>query len=153
MSSGKRQQGGFTYLTALLVLAAMGTGLVSIAELWSHARQRENEMELQWIGAQFKQAIGLYYHASPGAVKRYPETLEDLLDDRRHLATARYLRRIYADPMTGKSDWGMVKAAGGGIMGVHSLSQNIAIRQKEFGRTSADWRFIYVPSEPNRPGR
>lgn len=42
------------------------------------------------------------------------------------------LRKIYRDPMTGKSDWGLVMAPQGGIMGVHSLSTARAIKHENF---------------------
>jgi type II secretory pathway pseudopilin PulG len=144
MSSGRRQR-GFTYLCALLIVAVAGAGLAAIAELWSHARQREKEAELLWIGNQFKQAIGLYYQRSPGAVKRYPEKLEDLLEDRRFVSTQRYLRRIYTDPMTGKAEWGLISAPGGGVMGMRSLSTAKAIRVLEGTNRYANWKFMYEP--------
>lgn len=146
MSSGSRQS-GFTYLTALLLLVAVvGAGLASIAEIWSHARQREKEAELLWIGNQFKQAIGLYYQRSPGAVKRYPEKLEDLVEDRRFLTTQRYLRRIYADPMTGKAEWALIAAPAGGFVGVRSLSTKAPLRRRsDTAGNYSDWKFIYEP--------
>jgi type II secretory pathway pseudopilin PulG len=153
MSSGKQQR-GFTYLAALFLVGLAGIGLAATAELWSHSRQREKEAELIWIGEQFRQAIGLYYQRSPGAVKRYPEKLEDLLEDRRYLSLQRYLRRIYADPMSGKTEWGLVPAPGGGIMGIHSITNAKPIRSAPLRRDDKtiasaasyrDWRFIYVP--------
>lgn len=153
MTSGSRQA-GFTYLVALLLVAATGAGLVGASSLWSQARQREKEAELMWIGEQYKQAIALYYLRSPGAIKRYPQKLEDLLDDRRHLTTARYLRRIYADPITGTTEWGLVKAPGGGIMGVHSLSSAQPIRQLEGAQSYAQWQFVYIPPRlPDSSGK
>ncbi len=146
MSSGRRQR-GFTYLCALLLVAVTAAGLAAIAELWSHARQREKEAELLWIGNQFKQAIGLYYQRSPGTVKRYPEKLEDLLEDRRFVNTQRYLRRIYTDPMTGKAEWALISAQGGGIIGVRSHSTAKSVRTTELV-TYADWKFIYEPPAP-----
>lgn len=135
MSSGKRRrEAGFTYLFALLLVAAMGASAAAIAETWSHARQREKDAELTWVGNQIKNAIGLYYQRSPGTVKRYPEKLEDLLDDRRFLSTQRYLRKLYPDPLTGKPDWTIIAAPGGGIMGVASTSAR-----------GADRRFLYEP--------
>lgn len=146
MSSGSRQR-GFTYLIALLLVAVAGAGFVSIAEIWSHARQREKEAELVWIGNQFKQAIALYYHRSPGAGKRYPERLEDLLEDRRFLTPQRYLRRIYVDPMTGKADWNLIAAPGGGFMGVRSLSTKVSLRGLDSSAASyRDWKFVYEPT-------
>ena len=153
MNNGRPQR-GFTYLVALFLVAATGAALTGAAELWSHARQREKEAELRWIGEQFTQAIGLYYQRSPGATKRYPEKLDDLLEDRRHLTTARYLRRIYADPMTGKADWILIKAPYGGIAGVHSRSPAQSIRLLDGQRSYEQWQFIYVPPQasidPNR---
>lgn len=119
MASGSRQR-GFTYLTALLLVAVSGAALASFAGAWSHAREREKQAELRWVGGQFRQAIGLYYQRSPGTAKRYPERLEDLLEDKRFLTTQRYLRRIYPDPTTGKAQWAFVTAPGGGIKGVRS---------------------------------
>lgn len=108
-------------------------------------------------------AIGLYYQRSPGTVKRYPERLDDLMiEDRRFLNTQRYLRRLYADPISGNPTWGLVAAPQGGIMGVHSLSEKTPIKTGSFrivddglSKTSryADWRFVYEPPvEPQKPG-
>ena len=119
MASGRRER-GFTYLYALLMVAVGGVTLAAFAGAWSHAREREKQAELRWIGNQFRQAVGLYYERSPGAVKRYPEKLEDLREDKRFVTTQRYLRRIYADPTTGRADWRTVPAPGGGVMGVRS---------------------------------
>jgi hypothetical protein len=85
----------------LFFVAMPGLGFALAAESWSHARQREKEAELQWIGGQFRQAIGLYYQRSPGALKRYPEKLEDLLEDRRFLSVQRYpdWRFVYEPPI------------------------------------------------------
>lgn len=152
--SGGRHQHGFTYLGALFLVGLTGLGLAATAEIWSQARQRKKEAELIWIGEQFRQAIGLYYQRSPGAVKRYPEKLEDLLEDRRYLNLHRHLRRIYADPISGKPEWGLVPAPGGGIMGIYSTAAATPIRSAPLfgdGKTAAatasyrDWRFVYVP--------
>lgn len=157
MSSGKRasrrrrshpRERGFTYLTAILLVAVAGASLGLVAESWTHARQREKEAELIWVGNQFTQAIGLYYQRSPGAIKRYPEKLEDLLEDKRFLTMQRYLRRIYADPITGKAEWGLIAAPGGGIMGVRSISTARAIRTKDGATSYGDWKFMYEPPSP-----
>jgi type II secretory pathway pseudopilin PulG len=150
MRSGER---GFTYLTVLFFIALLGLALAGTGEVWSTARQREKEAELIWIGNQFIQAIGLYYQRSPGAVKRYPEKLEDLLQDHRYLVTQRYLRRIYRDPMTEKPEWGLIRAPDGGVMGVYSLSSAAAIRKLTATAEAGDedghraWRFVYVPPQ------
>lgn len=144
MRSSEAHQ-GFTYLTVLVFVALTGLGLATVAESWSHARQREKEAELLWVGNQFIQAIGLYYERSPGAIKRYPESLDDLLEDRRFLSKQRYLRRIYADPMTGKADWDLVEAPGGGIVGIRSRSTSRAVGRMARVSGYSQWDFTYSP--------
>lgn len=160
MSSGRRSEGGFTYLAMLFFVAVVGAGLAATSIIWSQSRQREKEAELLWIGEQFRQAIAIYYHRTPGAVKRYPERLEELLEDRRYLSTQRYLRRVYRDPLTGTSTWGLISAPGGGIMGVHSLSQLRPIKSGKFPAHYANfqtatkywgWKFVYEPVVLNVP--
>lgn len=140
-----RRQSGVTYVIALFLVSAVGTGLALTGVIWSHANQREKEAELIWIGNQFKQAIGMYYQRSPGSIKRYPEKLDDLLEDRRYLSMQRHLRKIYIDPMTMNANWGVVPAPGGGIMGVQSLSNGRPIRTVDKGASYADWQFVYEP--------
>jgi len=156
MNSGNRE-GGFTYLGVLLLVGVIAVAAAATAEAWSHSRQRDKETQLLWIGEQYRQAIGLYYQRTPGSAKRYPETLEDLLEDRRFRNKQRYLRRIYKDPMNGLAEWGLIRALDGGIAGVHSLSEKRAIRQIAVGSdgrtagTYRDWRFVYQsPESPVR---
>jgi type II secretory pathway pseudopilin PulG len=150
-------QAGFTYLAALFLVAAMGVLLAAVGIMWSTAQQRDKEQELLLIGEQFRMAIGMYYEKSPGYLKKYPETLDDLLQDSRQLATQRYLRKIYIDPMTRSSKWGLVQAPEGGIMGVHSLSEASPIKQANFDDAFQEfsgkikyskWKFIYTPTLP-----
>lgn len=149
-----RRQRGFTYIALLIAVALIGVALVAASEVWSHSRQREREQELLFIGGQFRQAIERYYQRTPGAVKRYPAKIEDLLEDKRYLATQRYLRKIFVDPMTGKSEWGLIPAPGGGVMGVHSLSSGKPVKTSRFAEEEqafegaqrySEWRFIYQP--------
>jgi type II secretory pathway pseudopilin PulG len=152
-----RQQHGFTYLGVLIAIALIGLALGLAGEVWHVAVKREKEKQLLFIGHQFRQAIQLYYYASPGAVKQYPASLDDLLKDPRYPAIRRYLRRIYADPMTGKAEWGLVKGPGNGIMGVYSLSEKEPIKQGNFllqdaefeGKTRyQDWKFVFAQLHP-----
>jgi hypothetical protein len=67
----------------------------------------------------------------------------------------RHLRRIYADPMSGKAQWGIVEVpGGGGIMGVYSLSEEKPIKTGNFSTRQASfedaenytkWTFTYSP--------
>jgi type II secretory pathway pseudopilin PulG len=153
MSAGRRQR-GFTLAGALILIAVLGAGMAAYGEIASHAAQREKEQELIFVGNQFRQAIRAYYEQTPGAAKRFPQKLEDLVLDKRHPMPVRHLRRVYADPMTGKRDWGAVIAPEGGIMGVHSLSEAAPIKTAGFaardgslegaGRYS-QWHFSHAP--------
>ena len=153
MSAGRREQ-GFTLAGTLILIAVLGAGMAAYGEIASHAAQREKEQELLFIGNQFRQAIGAYYERSPAGAARYPQKLEDLLEDKRYPMPQRYLRRMYADPMIGKPQWGIIQAPGSGIMGVYSLSGGQPIKSGGFStRDSAfagaarhsDWHFIYSP--------
>ncbi len=132
-------------MTALFLVAGMGTFLGAASEVWSQSRAREKEAELVWVGSQFRRAIESYYLRSPGSVKRFPEKLEDLLEDHRFVTIQLHLRRIYADPLTGRPDWGLVLAPSGGIAGVHSRSDGRPIRQVQGAARYSDWRFVYEP--------
>jgi hypothetical protein len=99
----------------------------------------------------------MYYERSPGPVKRYPRSIDDLLKDDRFLGTQRYLRQNYVDPMTGKREWGLIRAPEGGIMGVHSLSQAAPFKRSGFpvaleafskADRYADWHFSYRLLQP-----
>ena len=151
----KKAQRGFTYLTALFILAILLGGLALVGEVWETSAKREREAELLFVGHQYRRAIGLYYESSKD--KKFPKTLEDLIKDPRQASTQRYLRRLYPDPMTGKAEWGLIKAADGGIGGVHSLSEEAPLKVSGFRVRDADlegkpkyneWRFIYKPAEP-----
>ena len=149
-------QGGFTYLVLLAVIAASGAALAAMGELASHAQQREKEAELLFVGDQYRDAMRAYYERSPGGAKRYPQNLEDMLQDARLPVVQRYLRRVYRDPITGKANWGLVQAPDGGIMGVYSLSEDAPLKTGSFPTADAafedpavtkysDWKFAYSP--------
>lgn len=150
----RRHSAGFTYLGVLFLVAIMGVIFAGTVTTWSVAQQREKERELLFIGHEFRKAIASYYRRTPGTVKRYPNSLEDLLRDNRHLATVRHLRRIYHDPMTSQVEWGIVRAPDGGIMGIHSLSNEAPMKRSGFllrdsdfdkAKRYGDWQFIYTP--------
>jgi len=142
---------GFTYLGLLFAVAVLGVGLAGTGVVWHTAKQREKERELLFVGNQFRRAIEQYYLATPGALKKYPLQIEDMLRDPRLPSVQRYLRRVYADPLTGRSEWGLVRAPDGGIMGVYSLSDAMPVKVALF-RTAdrnfegkerySDWKFI-----------
>ncbi len=158
----RRAQRGFTYLTALFMVAVLSGGLALAGEAWNTSAKRQKELELLFIGHQYRRAIERYYESTPG-VKRYPRALQELLADPRQPSRPRHLRRLYADPF-GNSEWGLVKAPDGGISGVYSLSEEAPLKTGNFrlrdagfesAKRYADWKFVYSPaaagSAPARP--
>ena len=69
------RQAAFTYLAVLLLVALLGMGLAAAATLVATAAQREQELELLFVGNQYRQAIGSYFEKTPGAAKQFPPTL------------------------------------------------------------------------------
>ncbi len=146
-------------MSLLFFIAVLGVGLTATAVSWQTSRQREKERELLFIGVEFRDAIALYYHRSPGIVKEFPRDLNDLLKDQRYPNIQRYLRRVYRDPMTGLPQWGTVPAPGGGIMGVYSLSPDAPRKKAGFfglqngfaeAGSYSDWKFVYDPPVPQQ---
>jgi type II secretory pathway pseudopilin PulG len=140
---------GFTYIWVLVAIAIMAAGLAAVGEVAATAAKREKEAELLFVGNQFALAIAEYAASSPGAAQ-YPQKLEDLLADKRYPNVRRYLRRVYADPMTGRADWGLIRGPGGGIVGVHSQSLEPPLKVGNFpgayssftgATTYSAWRF------------
>ncbi|MES2740705.1 MAG: type II secretion system protein [Pseudomonadota bacterium] len=146
-----RPPGGFSYLWMLLLVALMGVGLTVAVEVDATAAQRDRELELLIIGRQFQSAIGRYYEFQAGGKKDYPATLDELLQDARVPGIRRHLRKIFVDPMTGKAEWATVRV-GGRIVGVHSLSDKLPIKQDGFApehsalrgkQKYSEWLFVY----------
>jgi type II secretory pathway pseudopilin PulG len=158
---------GFTYIGILIAIAVMGIGLAAVGAVTHTAQMREKERELLFVGDQFRRAIAMYYERAPGGIRTYPKKLEDLLLDTRYPSVHRHLRKIYADPMTGKKEWGLVEMPGVGIIGVHSLSDQAPLKTAKFpapyqsfstAKKHSDWKFVHVPAQqivqpPAPPGR
>ncbi len=148
------RQRGFSYLALLFAVAVMGLLLAAASELWHTTAQRERERELLFIGKQYREAIGRYYLRSPGA-RQYPQSLDDLIDDRRFPQTVRHLRKRYRDPISGKDEWGLVVEQGR-IIGIHSQSTQTPLKRANFAKADAEfadrasyaeWQFIYRPAD------
>ena len=146
-------EAGFTYLGLMIIVMVMGMGLAAFGTIYSQTAQRDKEAELLFVGEQFRAAIASYYKTAPGG--QYPKKLEDLVEDKRFPMPVRHLRRIYADPITGGTDWGLVETPDkAGIMGVFSRSEEKPIKQASFSVKQADfddaesyakWTFTYSP--------
>jgi type II secretory pathway pseudopilin PulG len=144
-----RSQHGFTYIGLLIAVAIIGISLAAVGVIWTTQARRDREVQLLFVGNQYRQAIARYLQA--GGL--YPRSLDDLVEDKRVPVPRRFLRRLYPDPMTGTADWELIQDADGGIMGVASSSQQKPIKVAGFRLVDAafenaecycSWKFIYV---------
>ena len=155
-------QRGLGWPGLMLLLAVMGAGLAVLGSSWSLQAQRGREAELRFRGEQIRAAIGRYVAARSPA--EWPPTLEALLDDRREGITGtprHHLRRLWADPFTGRPDWVLIPAkspgspGAAGIAGVHSRSdarrlaeQGVALTEPGALPRVSDWRFVHAAPPP-----
>ena len=174
--SRARRPRGFTYLGVLFIVGLLAITAAAAGVVWAAAQQRDNEVELVFVGRQFAAAIERYRAASrppaadatadpsvdpranPAAL--YPRSLEALLRDDRAITPQHHLRRVYLDPMTGNAQWGLIRLPGGGIVGVHSLSARQPFPRKfvvagfspppppaQGVMTYRDWHFVAPSAE------
>ncbi len=109
-----RLESGFVYLWALFAVVLAGIVMAGTGQMWQTKSQREKEIELMFIGEEFRKAIMSYYNSG---TKQYPESLENLLQDSRTPAIKRHLRKIYLDPITNTTEWGLVEEPPPGAAG------------------------------------
>jgi len=150
---------GFTYIGVLIIVAVMMMVLGAASQVWHTVMQREKEQELLFIGHQFRAAIGNYFRQSGG---RFPSSLEVLLESSDLGANKiRFIRKLYIDPMTGDSKWGLVTGIDEKIIGVYSLSDEKPYKITGFIDADADlenaekysdWKFIYKTNVRRQAG-
>ena len=161
MQIGKRGECGFAYLLLLLAIAMIGLTASATLGLGATLSRRDAERQLLVIGAEFQFALRSYAGLPTIGVTppqaRGPRSLDDLLKDPRTPGLRRHLRKIYADPLTGQAEWGLVRDQGGFIMELYSLAEGKPIRRTGFeaelaGFEEADnyrqWRFGFTASVP-----
>ncbi|WP_460418690.1 type II secretion system protein [Pseudomonas sp. microsymbiont 2] len=140
-----------TYFWFLFVVFLVTVGAGHYLDLQSRVAQRYKEVELIRLGEAYKTAIQAYYLSSPQGAFRYPDRLEELLHDRRHVVVRRYLRRLYLDPITARP-FLPVPSENGGIAGVRSGSPTRPLAKALKGAQASvadpqrysDWQFIYL---------
>jgi type II secretory pathway pseudopilin PulG len=156
LQTAKQRQQGSVFMGMLVSVAIVAVMLMETGTVWSSVLQRERELELLARGGEIRQAIGLYYEHG----KSFPKTLDDLVLDRRMPTTKRYLRRVYEDPLSGTTEWGLIKGPGDSIMGVFSTAKGTPFKQNNFSKKNQSftgqgsyqgWMFLYVPGQSNPP--
>jgi len=146
------RQAGFTYLGLIIFVAIIGLVGAATLKIGSLLQRAAAEEELLEIGAAFSAALDSYAAATPRGASPYPPSMAELLKDPRSPAVRRHLRKVYADPLTGKAEWGIVYLGGGetGIVAVHSLSHARPLKIANFDsrfkgldnkEDISEWRF------------
>ena len=101
----KRDERGFAMLLVFALAASASLLLYMQVPRIAFEAQRNQEQLLIERGEEYKRAIQLFVRKEG----RYPATLDEL----ENLNNRRYLRRRYADPFTGKTDWRIVHIQNG----------------------------------------
>ncbi len=156
----RHAQGGLVLIALMLMLILVGIGALSAAEIWSTARKREREVELLWVGDQYRRAVESYWKTTPGPRKVLPSTITQLLNDDRFPNPVHHLRQAYRDPMAEDTDFEPV-IINNALVGVHSTSTAVPMKHAHFPKKYAQfataedysqWKFVFVPpTRPNAP--
>ncbi len=148
------RQHGFTFIALLAALAVFSAGSLAFSALWSESVRREREVDWLRAGDAYAKAIKSHFDSSPGTVKQYPITLDDLLQDLRFAGVRRHLRRVYPDPLAPGQAWVLIRGHDGGIIGVHSSAPGRPRTQSNLPATAvvsgpirsySDVRFMHQP--------
>jgi type II secretory pathway pseudopilin PulG len=173
---GQDSERGYAMAALLVSLAVMSVLMTAALPAWRHAAQREKEAELVFRGEQYARAVALFRsknaNAFPASVdvlvqgkylrKKY---LDPVTNKEFDVIGAATQNPVPGQPPLGGRQGGPVAGRGGpaaqppagftstvsgGIMGVHSKSQETSIRIYK-GQTRYDqWNFVFTAA--NRPG-
>lgn len=122
--SGRAVERGFTLMALLALMAVISLGLAVAGPRWADQSRRARERELLRIGVLYAHALSEYRESSPGSLKTYPKSLDELVLDRRFVDVRRHLRRLYSDPLDPTKSWGVVRDIDGYIVGVYSQNSD-----------------------------
>lgn len=128
MACPARRARGFTLIELLVVLAIVAMLLTIAVPQYFTSLENARETSLRQNLAVMRRAID-QYHGDRG---RYPDTLQELV-------TARYLRSIPPDPITGAADQWVAEAGGeGGPAGVRDVRSGAPGNARD-GTAYASW--------------
>lgn len=153
--SSRSNQQGFTFLTVMFSIVLIGTMIGTAARQLATVAKREKEAELLFRGQAIRRGIELYYRTSRAGFSQYPRSLEDLIKDPGSPGTRRYLRKLYADPVTG-GEWVLLRDGSGRVKGVRSASEEAPLKTANFPeelksfedkKKYSEWLFEYNPQQ------
>ena len=154
-------QGGFTYLGLIILVSVIGMVGAATLKIGALMQRAQAEEELLDTGAAFSAALQSYAQATPKGQPLQPPSLQELLKDPRTPALRRHLRKIFVDPVTGSTEWGVLyRVDRSGVVAVYSLSQARPLKIGNFDarfvgfdnkRRLSDWKFIAGAIAPVLP--
>lgn len=112
--SRRRQESGFAMLLVFAMAAALAWVLYMELPRLAFEAQRNKEELLVERGEQYIRGVEMFVRKN----KKLPQTIEEL----EQTNGTRFLRRRYADPLTGKDEWRVINADASGRM-TNSLVQ------------------------------
>lgn len=92
----KKNEAGYNLVILVVAITVMNILVAAAIPLWRTAIKREKEEELISRGFQYAEAIRVFQHR----FGRMPARLQELVE-----VKPRCIRRLWADPITGKQDW------------------------------------------------
>ena len=95
-----QKQTGLAYLAVLFLVAAIALSMAVVTQNQDTQLKREKEQDWLYVGKQYERAIASYYQLSPSGLKALPNSVDDLLTDKRFVAPVHHLRKAYLDPLT-----------------------------------------------------
>lgn len=155
------RQRGLVLIALLLMLILVGVGALAAGEVWATSRKREREVQLLWVGEQYRRAIESYWKFTPGGRKVLPSSISQLLDDDRFPMPIHHLRKAYRDPMAEDVDFDLI-VINNALVGVHSTSKDAPMkhahfptRYQQFANAGdySQWQFIFLPPTGYMPLR
>ena len=159
MRPGSRRpaaQAGYTLIAMLAAVALIALALSVAGPRWADQNRRAREQELLRVGGLYARAIAEFREDSPGTLKTYPRSLDELTLDKRFVGVRRHLRELYPDPLDPARPWGLVQDLDGNVVGVFSRSTDeplipgaVSLQGVTLAPAHhyADWKF--VPVQPS----
>ena len=152
----RASQSGYTLVALLVAVFVIALGLAVAGPTWRQQNRRAQERELLRVGMLYAHALASFRDHSPGSLKAYPRSLDELLLDPRYVGVQRHLRRLYPDPVDPTRPWGLTHDADGNITGVYSQTTDapVATGSIDLGdlvlapaNRYSDWKFS-LPTPP-----
>ena len=132
-------------LAVLLFILVTTLAASSLVVAHTTQVQRDKEEQLLFVGDQYRRAIASYSSTvPPGGARALPPSLDVLLRDPRFSTPVQHLRRLYPDPITGRTDWQLVME-NGAVVGIRSQSGRATLKKHGFARgyESFDGKQLY----------